>query len=547
MYNMSAETLHSPIEKPKDIDVPKSQSFVGGVSEGVKEWASSKWEQIKGKTAEWKNDLVETVKLKTVDKFKVVTEKWGQNMLIAGKERDVSREGRKAESLREKLNSSKELKTNEVSRFDGAMLGIEDPHLRQIFEKSRQLKIDAIDSKIQKIDGDIEQTEQRQSQYKGEIETFKNNVGEIERGFSEKVDSKIDRIKEKFGYQEKIDDRNKINEGISGLEQKIPGQEQLIGQYKQALEHKELLDKKDRKEIKAKLKEYEAELKKTKDFLEKMGKAKAKLDKYIGKIDKKVQSWEDFKGKYTGHSKTGLETGRPEKTDDPVVSFLKERGFTGDAKLDYSVDVMASPGSSDVRTLHFNDFKGVKSFIENNSDRVAIKSGVAPYKINYKGDVQKWAEGLSPEDKQKMDEAWDKLGEEIVIEPKKTEKKPEAQTQNEEESFEYSPDKASSILMEAFSEIYPDSNSREEALGRLLQNYTDGIEKAKREHPGKEDFVYEAISSKELAGKLSEEEAAVLRRVMEEKINLKNSGGFKMDFTEEKVLGDFVKILEKNK
>ncbi len=500
------------------------------------------------------------------------------------KKGDISKEDKKGASLRERLETSKGIKNKEISRFDTALVGIEDPHLRGIFEKSRQTKIGDLDAKMQKIGGDIEKTEQNKNKYKSEIETFKNNVGDIEKGFSDKVDSKINRIKESFGYQEKLDDRSKIVEGISGLEQKIPGQEQMIGQYKQALEHKELLDKKDRKEIKAKLKEYEAELKKTKDFLEKMEKAKAKLDKYIGKVENKVQSWEDFKSKYVGHSTTGLEQGESpttsnkedyqkqqfeervaglnnfvghgetvenldgsvgfEITTDPVANFLKERGFTGDAKLDYSVDVMAAPGSTDVRALHFNDFKGVKSFIENSSDRVVIKSGVAPYKITYKGDVQRWVESLSPEDKQKMNEAWDKLGEEIVIEPKKVEKKTET---NNKETFEYSPDKAADILTEAFSEIYSDPKMREEALERLLKNYTEGKEKAKIEHPGKEDFVYEAIASKQLAEQLSQEERAVLGRVMDEKINLKNPGGFEVALTEEVVLGDFVKILEKNK
>lgn len=110
---------------------------------------------------------------------------------------------------------------------------------------------------------------------------------------------------------------------------------------------------------------------------------------------------------------------------DPVRSFLKERGFHGDPKIDYSV-VIKTENIDNVETVHFTAFNDLKNFLTGNADRIVSKPDQIAYEIDYDPSVYEWSEGLPHEESQSLIEAWDKLGRDIMMDADKKAEDPPA-------------------------------------------------------------------------------------------------------------------------
>src|SRR5579864_8335655 len=63
-----------------------------GLKDKAKDFVERSWDKISSKTTEWKNTIVETVKMNTVDKWKMMAESWNNNRLVAQKEGDIAKQ-----------------------------------------------------------------------------------------------------------------------------------------------------------------------------------------------------------------------------------------------------------------------------------------------------------------------------------------------------------------------------------------------------------------------------------------------------------------------
>ena len=107
---------------------------------------------------------------------------------------------------------------------------------------------------------------------------------------------------------------------------------------------------------------------------------------------------------------------------DPALGFLREQGFDGVPKIQYSLDVLTAKnnkGESLVGQKTFTNYEDLQNFIRNNPDVVAKKElmdkiGVVPYKIDYDQSVYDWSSKLSPEQSQRLTEAFGKFADKTM-------------------------------------------------------------------------------------------------------------------------------------
>ncbi len=109
------------------------------------------------------------------------------------------------------------------------------------------------------------------------------------------------------------------------------------------------------------------------------------------------------------------------KSGDPIRGFLKDMGFEGDPKIEYTVTVRAPNGA--LGEIRLPTFGMIKKFIEKNTGNkklmvVPNKNGQL-YKIDYDPAVYAWSGGLSTEDQDRLEEAFEEatIGADMKMDP----------------------------------------------------------------------------------------------------------------------------------
>lgn len=107
---------------------------------------------------------------------------------------------------------------------------------------------------------------------------------------------------------------------------------------------------------------------------------------------------------------------------DPTLGFLREQGFEGDPKIQYSLDVITAKSEKGINLVGqktFTNYEDLQNFIRDNPNAVAKKDfmekiGVAPYKTDYDQSVYDWSSKLSPEQSQKLTESFDRFADKTM-------------------------------------------------------------------------------------------------------------------------------------
>ena len=287
-----APEIIAPAEEPKP-------SLMENLKGRAKDFIESAREKISSKASEWKDSIVETVKMNTVDKWQMMAANWNNNRLVGKKEKDISKQEARTEKLERKMQKQQDKHDNEKGKFDQALLNVNDTKLRDIFERSKTEKLAELGAVVAEKSGKVEEARNKGKALQGELDSFKEGVESAKTGFNGKIDATIGKIKEKNNYESSIKDRELLGKGITENQKLIESHEVRIAEYEGALQHKDLLSKEDLKGVRAELKNYKAELKRSENYVEQMQKAVARLDKHIASVEKKIGKWETFRGKYT--------------------------------------------------------------------------------------------------------------------------------------------------------------------------------------------------------------------------------------------------------
>lgn len=303
-----------------------------------KAWAAEKWDTIKTVTKEWTGDVIETVRLNTVDKWRALNEADEYNLLIQKKEADIrDLEGRFASETHNIAVYETSQKEDE-EKFQSALASIKDPTIWRVFDKNRGQKAEEWSTKIKKSEISIKATQILTEQYQSEITNFKNGIEKAGNNFAERLDSKIEQIENKNGYAEKKEYINNIDSIIGEHADTINSIEHAT---KEHLEYLELakgvgLGEEDIANFENKIKELWNEREKTQNAIDVLTQEKQKIQEEINQIDKKTARYKKMK-QDMGLDKKSTESEGVVQTEE-VGQVPQEENVSVDANLDLNLE-----------------------------------------------------------------------------------------------------------------------------------------------------------------------------------------------------------------
>jgi hypothetical protein len=159
-------------------------------------------------------DVVETIKLNTVDKWRALNEADEYNLLIQKKEADIQDLKGRFASETHNIAMYEASQKEDEKKFQSALASIKDSTIRDVFERNRIQKANEWNTKIQESKNNIAATQILTEQYRNEITNFKTGIEKAGNNFAERLDSKIEQIENKHGYAEKKEYINNIDSVI---------------------------------------------------------------------------------------------------------------------------------------------------------------------------------------------------------------------------------------------------------------------------------------------------------------------------------------------
>lgn len=312
---------------------------------------SAIYKKVSGAASEWKDDMVETIKLKTVDKWKMMAGRGAENWLLQRKNSDIDKVDGKITNAQGSINLKEEDFKREEESINAAMAKISDPKFKEIFESGKVGKKAEMEREIETIrNGQLKQLEERKALLVAQKERYETNIKNIEKKFTDKIDNKINGIRDKYDYEGKMGHKKTLDENVKRLNEKMAEKEKGIADCEVALANKQFLTKEDQKRIKERAKEIKKEVAECRKDLERAEKARDKNDRQIGKINGKTQKWETMKTKYglnkgekvaieEGVDKSGAEdiktttpTEEQKRETKAREDFVREGGFKTELK-----------------------------------------------------------------------------------------------------------------------------------------------------------------------------------------------------------------------
>lgn len=280
------------------------------------DWAEGKFAEFKNVSREWVSDAYNTLKMKTIDKWRFMREKKATNKLIAHKQQDIINLDSQAENEQRNIQSFENGKAGDIEKFNTALQSIKDPQIYEIFERNRDEKVSGWEASIDTSRNFINGIEDQKIQYASEIVNFRKDIEEAGEGFNKKIDSKINHIREKCGYDNKQEQLKSLVEQFEVGQEMLNATNDKIAQYKNALEmaHSVGVKPEDINALEDGILELESEKQKIELQIEQNIESGKKVKKAIAKIDKKTAKWEKMR------KKMGLDKGEKDTDTADIVS-----------------------------------------------------------------------------------------------------------------------------------------------------------------------------------------------------------------------------------
>ncbi len=263
------------------------------------DWAKRNWEQIKTVSKEWAGDVVETIKLNTVDKWRTLNERDEYNRLMRLKAQDIRNLGGRIETENQNIAGFESGQTADEEKFQAALLNMTNPGFREVFERNKTDRFNEWEAKKQGSRDLVNSFDETRRQYAQEIYDFHEGMKNSGNRFAEKLDNKINKIHEKYGYDEKksclFETENLIAENQDAIENINTNLLDHIHHLKLA---KELgINENDQIDIENGIRTLVAEKDAAEARIAQFQKVQEDLQKNIAKIDKKTERYRKIKTK----------------------------------------------------------------------------------------------------------------------------------------------------------------------------------------------------------------------------------------------------------
>lgn len=107
-----------------------------------------KFGELKDVAINWKDDVVESLRMNTIEKWRFLKSRDDSNNLINLKQKEISDIGYQIDNHARNVGRLNEIRKTEVDNFDEALKSMKNPGLIAVFEKNRDLKAAERDQEI---------------------------------------------------------------------------------------------------------------------------------------------------------------------------------------------------------------------------------------------------------------------------------------------------------------------------------------------------------------------------------------------------------------
>ncbi|MBP6974634.1 MAG: hypothetical protein KBB54_01685 [Candidatus Pacebacteria bacterium] len=299
------DNLDAPFETARSIP-RKGLEALGKVVDfnSHADWVEAKYEKFKSVASKWKDNVVETIKLNTVDKWKLMDEKEETNRLIQFKVNDIADLKGRAVTEEQNIALFESIKASDDAKFGPTVQSARDSTIREIFKRTWGEKTVHSNNNILNSRTIIEHIDQTTMQFAREIVSFQQKVSEAGVVFGEKVDNRIEKIREGNGYYERQEYLGQVNDEIQKGNVYDQYCDEKIAEYTQALSVAVEIgvSPADCKTLKNGIAEFHTKKKSAGKTMKKLYKIAEGLQDKIRKIDKKTAKYDEMK------RKMGIET-----------------------------------------------------------------------------------------------------------------------------------------------------------------------------------------------------------------------------------------------
>jgi hypothetical protein len=326
-FNEKPENESPILEKVKNV-ANRGVEFAGRVLDfnSHADFVEEKFGQLKDVAINWKDDVLESLRMNTIEKWRFLKSRDSSNSLINLKQKEISDIGYRIDNHARNVGIFSEIKKTEVGNFEEALKNMKNPGLIAVFEKNRDLKAAEWDQQILEEEEKGKASAKERDLRATEVETLSADIEAAEGAFSGKIDARIHSIHEKTGYTEKKESMIALSEQIEVATAALTEVSQNIETYTDALaKAKELgVLKDDIQMIESQLAELKQEKNLTEKTIANAEKSKVKLSKQIAKIDAKAQKWQSLK------DSMGLSKKSEPVEAEALVNNLEEGDVEGD-------------------------------------------------------------------------------------------------------------------------------------------------------------------------------------------------------------------------
>ena len=258
---------------------------------------SSIGKSISKRASEWKNNITETLKMETTEKWKMLITREKEDILLDMKESDIDRVDEEIGRQKGRIDTYKEDFKNIEAKAEEMI--IEHPDFEADYRRGVAERKAEMDEKITEIEDEkLVILSKRKDQYLEEKEQYEKRIKSIESEFSDKIDEKIDNVKSGHDYEDKVRDKKVLDEEVDDLSVKFKEKEKKLVKLEASLD-KDLLTKEGIGKIREMIRLQRIKLGEQRRVLRRAEKARDKNDRQIGKIDRKTQRLEGIKNKYS--------------------------------------------------------------------------------------------------------------------------------------------------------------------------------------------------------------------------------------------------------
>jgi hypothetical protein len=282
-----------------------------------KGWFRSAFNKLSIKMG-WSKDIVNQVRLSTVNKLGMGNDNFWNNRLINKKRREVSVLDRKISRENGNTKADRLAKENieRINKSIDEAVNSKDSNLVKILNDRRNEMIERGTSKK-------DQLETERNSLNSQLERYKDRKVAILDNFVASVEMQTEKVRRQEGYHENVKKRATVNIELERMLDVMAQTESEVITLKKALAITK--DSEERYVIKESIREYKEQIKESKRKSKKYEKISHRLGSFIDLTDKRTKRFDDLQNRYLNRRDNVIDRNKVAKTEAVPPPSPKEK------------------------------------------------------------------------------------------------------------------------------------------------------------------------------------------------------------------------------